>query len=353
MVLLARDFLLGASVPALSIVMVLLSTSLYAAAAVAVAAGIFGQESVVFADAGSFKSIFARELIKPAPRPSVSMALLIVAIMFPVWFFVQSSLSPGPGQSVDDLLVGTARLMPPLFVVLPLALILYWKVDVRETFALHLPQARYVAAAVLIGATAWIPSEEVNVLQAGLAGVPEAMLKNFELVQRAVENMTLGKAVLVLAVVPALCEELFFRGLLLSGLSSGARKWTAILVSATIFGVFHFILFRFPVTAGLGVVLALLCWNARSILPAMIAHLLHNGIGAYTALHPQWRGALGIDDGEAFSHLPIAVILIGGMLFAAGVILTLRPAKNGDECRDVVPEEFLIHQTKNEPGTSA
>jgi len=326
MVLLARDFLLGASVPALSIAMVLLSTSLYAAAAVAVAANIFGQESVVFADAGSFKGVFARALIKPASRPSVSMALLIVAILFPVWFFVQSSLSPKPGEGMEELLVGTARIMPALFVIVPLALLLYWKVDLRATFALRWPSARFLLSAVLIGATAWIPAEELNVLQAGLVGVPDALLKNFEPLQRAVENMTLGKAVLLLALVPALCEELLFRGLLLSGLSSGARKWTAILVSAAIFGVFHFILFRFPVTAGLGVVLALLCWNARSILPAMIAHLLHNGFSAYTALHPQWRSALGIDDGEAFSHLPIAVMLVGGMLFATGVILTLRPA---------------------------
>ena len=53
MVLLARDLLLGAVVPWHSLATVLLSTTLYATAAVAVAASVFGKESVVFADASS------------------------------------------------------------------------------------------------------------------------------------------------------------------------------------------------------------------------------------------------------------------------------------------------------------
>jgi len=326
MVLLARDFLLGATVPALSIAMVLLSTSLYAAAAVAVAANIFGQESVVFADAGSLKGVFARELIKPTPRPRVSMALLIVAILFPAWFFVQSALSPGPGEGVDELLVGTARTMPGVFVLFPLLVAIYWKVNVKETFALRLPSLRYAGAAVLIGVAAWIPAHEINVLLIQLVGLPEALAKNFELIDKAVTQMPLGKALLLLAVVPALCEELLFRGMLLSGLASASRKWTAILVSAAIFGMFHFILFRFPVTAALGVVLALLCWNARSILPAMIAHLLHNGLSIYSAIHPKWHEAIGITGDDSFAHLPLPVLAIGGAVFVVGILLTLRPA---------------------------
>jgi len=321
MVLLARDFLLGAVVPALSIGMVLLSTTLYAAAAVAVAANIFGKESVVFADAASFTSAFDRALIRPSRRPTVSMALMIAAVLFPLWFFVQSSLSPGPGGSAIDLLYGTARLMPALFVIIPVAVVLYWKVSIVETMALRVPAPRYLIAAILIGVSAWVPAQEINVLQARLVGVPSAVVENFKIMEEAVSALSLWEAILLLALVPAVCEELFFRGLILSGLSTSARKWTAIITSAVIFGVFHFILFKMPVTVGLGVVMALLCWNAGSIVPAMLAHLLHNGLSAYTALYPQWRSALGIGDAETITRLPLPVIGGGLLLFVVGLVL--------------------------------
>lgn len=322
MVLLSREFLLGAAVPFASVSMVLLSTTLYAAAAVGVAASVFGRESVVFADAGSLKALFARAMIKPSSRPSVSMALLIVALLFPVWFFVQSALSPTSGDGVEDLLAATARLMPAFFVVLPAAILLYWKVDLPASFALRLPSARHLLASVVIGLSAWVPAEEFNVLQAQWVGVPDALMKNFEMIQSGVAEMSLGTAVFYLAVVPAFCEELLFRGLLLSGLSAAARKWTAIIASGVMFGVFHFILFRFPVTTALGIVLALLCFNSRSILPGMIAHVLHNGIGVYTALHPTWRQTLGIPENEeTWTHLPPLVLAIGGVLFLFGLML--------------------------------
>ncbi len=329
MVLLSREFLLGATVPLGSIAMVLLSTTLYAAAAVAVAAGIFGRESVVFSDAGSLKGVFNRVLIKPSRLPSVSMSLLVIALLFPAWFYVQSALSPSVDEDTGDLFTDTARLMPLLFVFLPAAVVMYWRVDLRDAFALRLPSARYCLAAVIIGLTAWIPAEELNVCQAKLIGAPEAILKNFAMMQASVGDMPLGTAILVLAIVPAICEELLFRGLLLSGLSSASRKWTAIITSAAMFGVFHFILFRFPVTAGLGVLLALLCWNSRSILPAIIAHLLHNSIGVYTALHPDWRRSIGIPESdETWTHLPMPVIVVGCTIFLAGIALAILPTRN-------------------------
>ena len=67
MVALAKELLLGAAVPVWQMAIVIVSTSLYAAAAIAAAANIFGKESVVFADAGSWRGTFARA---PAGRGS-------------------------------------------------------------------------------------------------------------------------------------------------------------------------------------------------------------------------------------------------------------------------------------------
>ena len=330
MVLLARELLLGANVPLWQVALVLLSTTFYAGAAVAVAANVFGKESVVFADAASFKSAFSRALIKPSPRPTISMSLLVVALLFPAWFYVQSALSPEAGGDARGVLYGTGGLMPLLFFVIPLAIARHWKVNLAGAFALRMPSARHLLAAALIGVSAWIPAHELNVLQERVLGVPAAVMESARLLQETVTAMPLGLVILLLAVVPAVCEELLFRGFLLSGLRASARKWTAIIVSAAVFGVFHFFVFKFAVSAGLGILLAYICWQSRSVLPGMVAHFLHNAIGAVGAAHPELMEWLGIagegSEAAEWIHLPTHLLIVGAVVLIVGMIVAARPA---------------------------
>lgn len=317
MVLLSRDLLLGVSVPTWQILLVLLSTSLYAAAAVAVAAGIFGKESVVFADSGSLKASFTRGLMKRTASPTPAMALLVVALLFPIWFFVQSSLAPDAAeQNVTGLLYDTGWAMPLFFVVLPSAVLLYWKVDLRSSFSLRLPSMRYVLGAGLIGLSVWTIAYEINLFQAQWIGMPEALLKNAELLEQALASLPFIHAITLIALVPAFCEELLFRGFLLGGLRDSAGKWGSILATAASFAVFHIFFFKLPVTMLLGVVLGYLCWQARSILPAMLAHALHNGFIATRALRPELGEYLGIPKAEGTAHLPWHLI-VGGLCMTA------------------------------------
>lgn len=331
MVLLARDFLLGAVISPLAIMMVLVSTTLYAVAAVALAARVFGQESVVFSDAGSWKSLLSRRLIRPSRVPTVSVSLLFVALLFPVWFFIQAALSPsGPGENAVPLLTATAWLMPLMFGLVPIALMMYARVDVRESLAIRAPHSRHLLSAVLIGLTAWIPSREITILQFRLIDAPASLLQNAEALSETLKAMPPFIVLLVVAIIPAISEELLFRGFLFSGLLGRGHVRTAILASATIFAVFHFIVFKFAVTFFLGVVLAYLCWRARSILPCIIAHALNNALGVMEILNPAWRRWIGIagdENGaaEMTTHLPIPVLCVGTMIFLFGIRLLRAP----------------------------
>ena len=327
MVLLARDLLLGAVVPLSGAVMVLLSTTLYAGAAVAVAASVFGRESVVFADSASLRSSLSRRLIKPAVKPGVSMGLLFVALLFPLWFFVQSAFSPGLDEDARGLLHASGLLMPILFVVVPVAVLLYWKVDLQGALSIRVPRWRHLLAAVLIGVSAWVPAHELTVLQERILGSPRAVVESAQMMIETLRVLPVGSVIVLIALIPAVCEELLFRGFLLNSLSSSARKWTAILASAAVFGVFHFFLFKFAVTAGLGVLLGYLCWQSRSVLTVIVAHFLHNALGALSALNPDWYRWIGIDDEAEWAHLPAHVLVIGGAVFLFGLLITARTAQ--------------------------
>jgi membrane protease YdiL (CAAX protease family) len=114
-----------------------------------------------------------------------------------------------------------------------------------------------------------------------------------------------------------------FRGFLLGSLRSCGGRLVAIVASALIFAVFHFFVFKFVVTATLGIVLGYLCWQSRSIWPGVIAHFLHNGLQAVTVLAPRWPTWIGVpemnDEATAWAHLPIHILVVGGVVFVIGV----------------------------------
>jgi hypothetical protein len=86
-----------------------------------------------------------------------------------------------------------------------------------------------------------------------------------------------------------------------------------------VFALFHVHFFKLPVTAALGVVLAYLCWESRSIWPAVIAHILHNSITAALAAVPRLADALGVDTADTTSHLPLHLSVPGILLVAAAL----------------------------------
>jgi sodium transport system permease protein len=93
------------------------------------------------------------------------------------------------------------------------------------------------------------------------------------------------------AFLPAVCEELVFRGFLLSGLLKAHRPRTAILLCSFLFGLFHMNVFQFLPAFFLGVVLGLLTVRSQSIVPAMFFHLLHNGVLLFSFEIKQWFDA--------------------------------------------------------------
>jgi sodium transport system permease protein len=91
------------------------------------------------------------------------------------------------------------------------------------------------------------------------------------------------RAALVLALVPAVCEELAFRGLLLSGLSRAFHAWTAIALSAFFYGLYQMNVYQFVPCFLLGLVLGLLTIRTGSVFPAIL-------LRAVTAAVVFWPG---------------------------------------------------------------
>ena len=81
MVLLARELLQG-TYTWTQVAIVVLSTTLYAAAALAVAAKLFGQEAVLFSDTRPYRTMLSRRFFTPSDRPVASQVLLLPPCSF-------------------------------------------------------------------------------------------------------------------------------------------------------------------------------------------------------------------------------------------------------------------------------
>jgi len=80
-----------------------------------------------------------------------------------------------------------------------------------------------------------------------------------------------------IGLVPAICEEVLFRGYVMRAFEKSWGIWTAIIVSGLLFGLYHMQLANLLPLATLGILLALVTWLSNSILPAIFAHFVNNG----------------------------------------------------------------------------
>ncbi len=85
---------------------------------------------------------------------------------------------------------------------------------------------------------------------------------------------------LLVALLPAVCEENLHRGLLLGGYSKlGLKK--AVILSSLLFGLLHLNVNQFFYATILGFLMAMGCVICKSIYPGMIIHFLNNGLSIY------------------------------------------------------------------------
>lgn len=87
---------------------------------------------------------------------------------------------------------------------------------------------------------------------------------------------TLALAVLGIGVYAGFAEELFFRGFMQTRLRERWRPWVAITVTALGFGILHLDRVHATLAFFLGLYLGFLAERSRSIVPAVICHVLNN-----------------------------------------------------------------------------
>ncbi|MBI4541181.1 MAG: CPBP family intramembrane metalloprotease, partial [Gemmatimonadetes bacterium] len=346
--LLFRELMAGSAEPLASL-LALVSTCAYAALALVFAARAFGREDVLFGTGERAELVRgaglrawgarltalgrrraaggvprppggwggAEEAGVAAPPPSRAARRVplprhvfpFVALVGTLYFY---------GGVAMQLRLGERGILAAewLFLFLPVLLfVVLGDFDLGSTLGLRRPSGRQLAAALILVVGAAPVGWFIAWIQTFFLRVPFEWLEGLEKVLTAGDARRLLWLLLVMALTPAICEEVVFRGVLLGGTRSTITASGALLVNAAAFGAFHLSFesaIRFLPAAWTGLFLAWAVWRTGSIWTSVLMHFVNNGLIVIIVSTPalsRWIGTGTL--APPWYLLPLAVLALG------------------------------------------
>ena len=208
--------------------------------------------------------------------------------------------------------------------------------DVREYLRVRRPDGPGIAFAALGWATLYPAVLWAGQLNESLPQ-PE-WLRQFEqsqveLLEGALLGSDLSTAFLfvALALTPAICEELLFRGYLQRQVERRGGAVASIVLVGVLFGAYHLRLSQVVPLSMLGIYMGFVVWATGSVWSGFVVHLLNNGLAVAVAGVAKRQGGVDLAEIEA-TTIPW-YLGIGGLVLTYGVVQLLlqrRQAVVGD-----------------------
>ena len=257
-------------------------------------------------------------------------------MMFPAYFLASNLLARSSLVSIDGRLILAALVTILVFLQIPLAAAVLNRVDLPSGFqlagraaGLHRGRrARDFAVALRARERSCcsIAGNSIDVRPADARGGRQLVDKI-----RDVSPIL----VVALAVVPAVCEEFFFRGYLLAAFGAVDVRHAGRGPVGILFGLFHLVAIeqlhfeRLVPSTCLGLVLGWVCLRSGSALPGMLLHASHNAFLLMAAYYQRAAGGLGLGPRPIRQR---------GHGFPPGQLARHGDNRRGDRCRAYPPD---------------
>ena len=259
--------------------------------------------------------------------PSIKLGLALYGLALILMLALGAVLAVSGNTSLQ-LGIGLELLTQWGFVFVPVVLLLWvGRYDVRESLYLNVPGRAALIGALLMAPSSCILLQQMHTWQTNLFPMPDELNALVE----AVRNLGQTRAGLALllaatALSPPICEELLYRGILLSSLR---RRWGPLpstIVVALLFSLAHLHPYRIVLTAALSVLLTYVVLRSGSVYLSMLLHFTVNGLSValFLRLHERYVPILRYSEERGFAP---AVLIASLIVFVAGVVILERQAR--------------------------
>lgn len=238
----------------------------------------FNDETVLFRASERFSiRLWLKQLVRDrSATPGVAEGFMCGLVILLVRFFAGMSL-PTPHDWNSFATINALSLVAMVSAPALLMAVLL-TTDWRTTLRLRNPITLWsVPAAMLLAICLHPTAVAMMVVVRSLYPIDSAVFAPIEAIMEGAPGI--GSIILLMAVLPAICEELAFRGFILSGLNSKGRTGRAIIISSLFFGIAHGVIQQSLIASVFGTVLAYIAIQTGSLLPCIAFHAMHNTLG--------------------------------------------------------------------------
>jgi sodium transport system permease protein len=336
-VLLARDLLSGTVDPNNAFVAII-STFAYAAAALSVAARLFGSDAVTRTSEKSIGSLLRRPR-EPSLRPTPQAAALMLALLVPVYFLVSNGLmrfiKTSQDTSVEATLLLNAVALISTFGLLPTLAAWIGRNQFKTTFRLQPSGILSIIGSILLGLGAWAFAHEAFVIAdaIGIGGLSDKQIAGAEATIAKMRETSPFLLIAVFALTPAVIEELCFRGYLFSAIRTAVSPLRTVLITAFLFGLFHvltgsaLLVERFVPSTLMGLIIGWVAYRTGSVFPGIVIHFVHNALLNTVLYYKDQLSFLGAGFDDQ-THLPVLWLTIAsGLVITGGLLVWLSSKK--------------------------
>jgi len=239
----------------------------------------FNSESVMFRESERIDmGLWLRHLTQDRrPTPTVAAAVFCGVLLLLIRFFMNFAVPQPSGFRGFAILAVVTQLVVILTPALLMTVML--TSSPRQTLLLRWPAWFSLPASAALAVVLHPAVRMLQMMVMQVYEVSDGVKQALGGLEGLFREAPLWQLVLIIAVTPAICEELAFRGFILSGFRHLGHKWRAILFSALFFGISHSLVQQSIIASIVGLVIGYLAVQSGSILPGMIFHLVHNTLG--------------------------------------------------------------------------
>ena len=239
----------------------------------------FESESVMFSESErwNFQSWLRHVWRDRGNVASPTEAMLCGLIILVAMFF--SQFIAGPTSLTWEILAKRAVVTQLGLILAPaLLMAVFLTRSLRQALRLHRVPLVHLFAALML-AVALHPTYTLlgQAISSALPIGPETQ-RVLEGVSQLIHAQPLWAVVLVLAVLPAICEELTYRGFIFGGLLRNGGAMRAVFLSSLFFGLAHSFLQQSIAASIMGLMLGLVAWRTGSVLCTMVIHVTNNAL---------------------------------------------------------------------------